>query len=417
MSLVKFKIEVSAGTWRDASDQVIAMSKLPLTQVNADFTTVAKGFTFDVSETFAYTSVLIKNAEVRVHYGTEMIFLGYIREVLLNKDNHAYEVDVDNKLQLLKSYTIHNDVLNADIITDATYGADGYNNSIRLRSVIDIMFGMAGISFNDSEVGVSTAYVVKGKSVRKAVGGSLVTRDFTYSNVRVDPYMLYGINQSVSAGYTVMQNTTYNASRMNFFDFVNYVFKTFGIRILFKDGFFIFKWLGNAGATALTIPSYVIDDDNMYSNLIRDYVDPPNGEYAGIIKSNTRAIYNAIAGGQSSLLEITTFKSGDFFIEENLEIRTGMIFLLADTELGTFNVYKWDETANYKINCITPSDGIAFLHGREQLVNPSSRDEMTVELNELWDDDYINNNIRAVDGSVSVDCPRRKGFIIERTIS
>ncbi|GAG09459.1 unnamed protein product, partial [marine sediment metagenome] len=220
----------------------------------------------DVTDTYTGIATVTGATHVTLLINARIVFKGIVNSVDRDYLKHIYRVNCSSELELLRNFQVNYDTLHTALTGAASYAADdgsGYP-SVLLSEVIEEMFDVAGMS---DEVHFETLLIVKSKTVYELNGIDTDTRDFYFSDIRVDENMLYGINSPVAGNHTALDQD-YAHTNISFLEFLQYVCSMVGYSISFRSYIlsdWIFTGYTNGTATDIDYPAYSIGDDDIYS--------------------------------------------------------------------------------------------------------------------------------------------------------
>lgn len=391
-----YEFQYNDGSWKTISNDVYKIGRIPISYTNPDLSLTVRGFKFNLNDWA--TNIPDVDDEIRIRYWIDVtqkktLYEGIIVSKVENTTKDSYDYEVVSSLSKLKAYIVDSDTLDSLITANSGYGTDGYYSSIFLIDLIGLMMNLAGLSYGFAFLNESDKYVVKNKAIKEASPTADDNRDFLFRDIKIDPYMLYLINQSVSVGYLANMNSTYADNRITCFDFMSYIFQKFNISMGYQRGTYTVTWLGNSDADDLNLTGYSIDDDLNFKQSLEDEIRNKVDAWGTRVLSEDRINYNNPAWAETDLVEVSTQKSGATFEKENIEILNGMVFLLRDEKSGTYrNVLKWEKSGTFEINIITADDGIFAMFEKKYLTNERAGKKYVSTLDQIFNGDAINNS-------------------------
>jgi len=239
---IEYSLSVSSPTWVDFSDNYIGGSLIPIIQRNSDYSISTKGFEMIVSD--IDLSVNFSSAKlIRVLMnGTNILFVGHIvksfkskkaffKNVKLSSLNNVYHVKVDYSLSALASLKIDYDTLNTDIIAHDDYAL----GTITLLGAMDVIFKVA---FDNDDWGLTYSSILNDvvaydKTLYQY--GVSTTQHVKMGELRIDPKILYCINQDYAVKHTVLdenQIDNYDSSekKINGLEFISFIAQALSLR-------------------------------------------------------------------------------------------------------------------------------------------------------------------------------------------
>lgn len=315
---MSFSFYIFRGSWRNVSDYIVSSGNIPFISKNQNSSLTAKGFSFDISESFGVSDIEAASM-VRIQYNSVDKFVGKITKTKKNYKNHTYKLDVSDYLINLKDHYITYANLHTGITATPTYEASDSLTApnVNVIELVKLMFEEADLDLDIATNGVLAQTVVNAKTVLGANdGGVPQSEDFTFADIRVDENMLYAINQSFATDHTVVSPDFY----LTYFDFVSWVCSYLGLVVYQKEEteYYLDRSTSHG--------SYSINDNDTFDLDINE--QKARGDYSISYRAGARLDYQDTV--EDPIEEIRSIEDGT-----PLKSFGGLILLLIDQSFGT----------------------------------------------------------------------------------
>lgn len=179
----------------DVSDYVVKIGSVPVYSRNEDYSLVAEGYDFQISN--QYSGTIAKDDPVYFYRDDELLHNGYISKISFDEKTLLNKVEVSHRLQELKDYQTDDDfglIMDSFKVTRSVNEFD--HETIRHTSLVEAIFDSIGLTIDWTrfvEKTDWTATALTGTGVSNL--GVVTTPEFGDNDIYYLPHQILCINQ------------------------------------------------------------------------------------------------------------------------------------------------------------------------------------------------------------------------------